>query len=54
MENVDTLPKLVRNNYQKWGHGVAMAMKNFGLWQRYTWKDYYEKVKHYKRRKRWL
>ena len=47
MENLDTLPKLVRNNYEKWGNGVAMAMKNLGLWQRYTWKDYYEKVKYF-------
>jgi len=47
MENVDTLPKLVRSNYEKWGDGVAMAMKNFGIWQRYTWKDYYEKVKYF-------
>jgi len=47
MENVDTLPKLVRSNYEKWGDGVAMAMKNFGVWQRYTWKDYYEKVKYF-------
>ena len=47
MENVDTLPKLVRSNYEKWGHGYAMAVKNFGIWQRYTWKDYYEKVKYF-------
>jgi len=47
MENLDTLPKLVSNNYQKWGDGVAMAMKNLGIWQRYTWKDYYEKVKYF-------
>jgi len=43
----DTLPKLVRSNYQEWGDGVAMAMKDFGIWQRYTWKDYYEKVKYF-------
>ena len=23
-----------------------MCMKRFGIWQRYSWKDYYEKVKH--------
>ena len=45
MENVDTLPKLIKNNYEKWGDGAAMAMKNFGIWQRYTWQDYYERVK---------
>jgi long-chain acyl-CoA synthetase len=47
MENVDTLPKLVRSNYEKWGDGIAMAKKSFGIWQRYTWKDYYEKVKYF-------
>lgn len=47
MENVDTLPKLIKHNYEKWGDGVALAMKNFGIWQRYTWKDYYERVKYF-------
>ncbi len=47
MENVDTLPKLIKNNCEKWGDGVALAMKNFGIWQRYTWKDYYERVKYF-------
>jgi long-chain acyl-CoA synthetase len=46
MAEADTLPKLVKANYEKWGNGVAMAMKNFGIWQRYTWKDYYERVKY--------
>ena len=24
-----------------------MSMKNFGIWQRYSWTEYYEKVKHF-------
>ncbi|MDH5695571.1 MAG: AMP-binding protein [Dehalococcoidia bacterium] len=47
MENVDTLPKLIKSNHEKWGDGVAMSMKNFGIWQRYTWQDYYERVKYF-------
>jgi long-chain acyl-CoA synthetase len=46
MAEIDTLPKLIKANYEKRGNGVAMAMKNFGIWQRYTWKDYYERVKY--------
>lgn len=46
MAEIDTLPKLVEANYQTRGNQVAMSMKNFGLWQRYTWKDYYERVKY--------
>lgn len=46
MQEIDTLPKLIMANSKKWGNSVAMAMKNFGIWQRYTWYDYYERVKH--------
>jgi len=44
---VDTLPKLIKRNYERWPDRTAMAMKNFGIWQRYTWKDYYERVKYF-------
>jgi long-chain acyl-CoA synthetase len=46
MAEIDTLPKLVEANCEKHGSHVAMAMKNFGIWQTYTWKDYYERVKY--------
>lgn len=46
MQEIDTLPKLIKANREKWGNHMAMAMKNFGIWQRFTWKDYYERVKH--------
>lgn len=41
-----TIPQLIRNNKEKWGQNTAMCMKNFGIWQRYTWQQYYEVVKH--------
>jgi len=43
-----TLPKLLKQNYEKYGgKKVAMRVKEFGIWQTYTWKDYYQKVKHF-------
>jgi long-chain acyl-CoA synthetase len=43
----DTIPKLIRRNRERWGNRVAMCMKNFGIWQRYTWEEYYQKVKYF-------
>lgn len=43
----DTIPKLIRRNYERWTHRNAMAMKNFGVWQRYSWQEYYDKVKYF-------
>ncbi len=47
METTDTIPKLIKRNYEKWSDGVACAKKDRGIWHRYTWKDYYEKVKYF-------
>ena len=47
MEKWDTIPKLITRNYEKWDHRTAMSMKNFGIWQKYSWQDYYEKVKYF-------
>lgn len=44
----DTLSKLLRQNYLRWGDKrVAMRHKDFGIWQQYTWKDEYENVKYF-------
>jgi long-chain acyl-CoA synthetase len=44
----DTLPKILRRNFEKYGdQKVAMRVKDRGIWQSYTWKDYYEKVKYF-------
>ena len=43
----DTFPKLLRRNYERYGdRKAAMRKLDFGVWQEYTWKDYYEKVKY--------
>ena len=47
MDSRDTIPKLIMRNYEKWGERIAMCMKDFGIWQRYSWKEYYEKVKYF-------
>ena len=42
-----TIPHIIQDNYEKWGHQTAMCMKKFGVWQRYDWKDYYQNVKYF-------
>lgn len=46
-QNWDTIPKLIRRNYEQWGCRPAMAMKIFGIWQSYDWHKCYENVKHF-------
>lgn len=42
----DTLPKLLLRKYHTFGDTkVAWRKKDFGIWQEYTWKDCYDKVK---------
>ena len=43
--NSDTFPKLLLRNCARWPNAIAMRQKDFGIWQSYTWKDCYEKVK---------
>jgi len=43
----DTIPKLIKRNHERWPQMMAMAMKNFGVWQRYSWQDYYNRVKYF-------
>ena len=48
MTAADTLPKLMLENYEKWGDKkVAMRKKEFGVWNQFTWKDLYEMVKYF-------
>ena len=43
----DTLPKLLKAKYEKYGdRKLSMAVKDYGIWQPYTWQDYYTKVKY--------
>jgi len=44
---VDTIPGLVINNCRNWPDRPAMCMKRFGIWQRYSWREYFEKIKYF-------
>ncbi|MEW6669571.1 MAG: AMP-binding protein [Thermodesulfobacteriota bacterium] len=45
-EKGDTWPKVLKYNSEKYGDGHrAMRHKHFGIWQPYTWKDYYLQTK---------
>ena len=45
---LETLPQLLRENFKKYGNGVvAMRVKDKGIWNEYTWQDYYMTVKHF-------
>lgn len=44
--NDKTIPALLVRNFQKFGDKrVAMREKEFGIWQSFTWTDYYQHVK---------
>lgn len=46
-EKGDTWPKVLKYNYDNYGdRRRAMRYKRFGIWQPYTWKDYYLNVKY--------
>ncbi len=46
-EKCDTWPKILRYNFEKYGDNrKAMRHKHYGIWQPYTWKDYYLNVKY--------
>jgi len=45
-EKGDTWPKVLKYNYEKYGDTrKALRMKHYGIWEPYTWKDYYRQVK---------
>jgi len=42
----DTWPKVLKHNFERYGDTHrAMRHKHFGIWQPYTWKDYYLQTK---------
>jgi long-chain acyl-CoA synthetase len=45
-EKGDTWPKILKYNYEKYGDTViAIRHKRHGIWQHYSWKDYYLNVR---------
>lgn len=44
----DTLPKLLKQQAEKYGHHKhALREKDYGIWQSFTWQEYYEHVKYF-------
>jgi long-chain acyl-CoA synthetase len=43
----DTWPKVLKHNAEKYGaRAKAMRYKHYGIWQAYSWHDYYQNVKY--------
>lgn len=42
---VDTLPKILRRNRDKWGDSIAFRQKDLGVWQEWTWEEVYDEAK---------
>ena len=40
--SLDTFPKLVERNARHFPRKVAIREKDYGIWQSYTWRDYFE------------
>ena len=41
----DTFPKLVRHNAERLGRKVAIREKDYGIWQSYTWREYFAEAR---------
>ena len=46
MAQLDTYPKFLKRNKEIWGDHVAIRRKRFGIWQTYTWNDFYQQAKY--------
>ena len=48
LEECDTFPKLIKYFYEKHGDKkVAIRYKQYGIWRKFSWKDFYETVKYF-------
>jgi len=43
----ETIPQLIKSNYENWGQKTAMSRKYRGIWQQHSWEECYEKVKYF-------
>ncbi len=46
MKDTLTVPQLIQTNYLKWGKKTALCVKKRGIWHRYDWHDYHDRVKY--------
>jgi long-chain acyl-CoA synthetase len=47
VETAATIPQLIKANSENWSRRTAVCMKRFGIWQRYSWSEYYTSVKYF-------
>ncbi|MCA9915085.1 MAG: AMP-binding protein, partial [Anaerolineae bacterium] len=47
MSELDTLPKLLRDNSRRFPNKIALREKRFGIWQSLTWLQYFERVRNF-------
>jgi long-chain acyl-CoA synthetase len=47
MAEPGTIPQIIKANKQNWGSRTAMCMKKFGIWERYSWDNYYNNIKYF-------
>lgn len=47
MIDTRTIPQLIQENYLKWGNQTAMCVKKRGIWHKYSWSDYFNRVKYF-------
>jgi long-chain acyl-CoA synthetase len=45
MIDTRTIPQLIQQNYLKWGNQTAMCVKKRGIWYKYGWAEYFNRVK---------
>ncbi|MGD0355756.1 MAG: AMP-binding protein [Dehalococcoidia bacterium] len=45
MKNAHTIPQLIQDNYRKWGSQTAMCVKKRGIWHKFDWNEYFNRVK---------
>lgn len=45
IDGCDTLPKLFRQNCKKFGAKTAIREKDFGIWEAFSWLDYYDQAR---------
>ena len=43
-KKLDTIPKLIRHNFDQWADEIAMSVKKPGRRKKYTWRQYYETI----------
>ena len=43
---LDTFPKILLHNAKKYGDNkIAIREKDYGIWQSYSWKDYFDQTR---------